>query len=94
MIGHGLKPGDLVRFRGTGQIGVAEALYTDGTARVWAMEWVGREVPVLARCACSLASLTWVHATDHVGEVRPHVPPRDWRNRLASVLTAIRDALR
>jgi len=92
MTGHELQPGEVVRFKDTGQIGVVESLCADGSAgSVWCLQWVGREVPVLTRRAGALDGMTRAYATDH--EVRPASCPRDWRNRLATVLTAVDEAL-
>lgn len=82
MTGHELKPGEVVRFTSTGQVGVVESVKPGGVAHVWMLDWVARTPPVLHKCMCALESLTWIHATDRAGEVWPASVRPDWRNRI------------
>lgn len=81
MTGHELRPGEIVRFTSTGQIGVVESV-KPGVAHVWVLEWVARTPPVLCKRMCALESLTWIHATDRAGEVWPDSVRLSWRNRI------------
>jgi len=59
---HELAPGDLVRVKTTGEIGVVSNVTTAGhTAHVWCLEWVGRSPPALTRYECALEALVWLH---------------------------------
>jgi len=76
MMGHELRPGEPVRFHGTGQIGIVGigTPTVDGTVIVWTLEWVARNPPVLVRHECAYDALVWLHATDTGGEIRPATP--------------------
>ena len=89
MIGHELKPGEVVRFTSTGQIGVCGKVLPS-VANVWMLDWIGRNPPVFISRMCALESLTWIHPTDCGLEVAPASVRISWRNRFAAALRAIK----
>jgi len=92
MIGHELKPGEVVRFTSTGQIGVVGKVLPT-VANVWMLDWVGRDPPVLISRMCALEPLTWIHPTDCGLEVVPASVRPGRRNRFATLLRAIKELI-
>lgn len=89
MTGYVLKPGDPVRFCKQ-DVGVVELVKEDGTAYVFFLEWVGRNLPVLTRRHCALDGLEHVSLNEYMSEIRPATCRQSWRNRLARAIDALR----
>lgn len=94
--GHELRPGDSVRMKVAGDVGVVVSVSPPTATARW-LEWVGLARPQLVRKECAIEGLIWLHSEtvapmavqeEYIGE--HHFPDLTYKARCGELVTDLR----